>query len=94
MRKFVSLLQCAVGFHSWNPDIPEAQRWAVKRTGVDVLFSSQGIQKAIQHCKYCDATRKVYREGWLSLGLGPQGATEWRRCPLSLEQQIDLLPPL
>jgi hypothetical protein len=87
-------LKCRFGLHTWDQNVPEQDRWLIKQTGLNVAFSSSGIQKARQRCQHCSATRMVYRNGWISTALMPSTATPWRRCAPWREQEIDDLPVL
>jgi len=71
-----------------------AERSSVKKTGFNQMFSPGGIQKGVQHCRLCAATRAVYREGWVTTASDPDGSSKWHYCSPEREREIDKLSPL
>jgi len=85
-----SNLFCKLGWHTWEK---EPVRDYVKHSGIDFLFSSSGVQKAIRRCVCCGKRKKVYRRGWIGFGgpLSPAESTGWKTLTPEIEKEIDAL---
>lgn len=85
---------CRIGWHRWNPEVPVEDRELIRSTGLHIIFASSGIQKGVQRCLHCPATRKVYRIGMVSMALFPSQTGKWKPCSAAKEREIDSYPVL
>jgi len=86
--KLLGTVLCGIGLHVFEKE--PVRKDLLKNTGVDFVFWTSGVQKALKTCtrEGCLAEKKVWREGWC--GAGGKG-TRWKSLSSRKEAYIDSL---